>query len=186
MIRLIILLTAFLIIITSPSFSADLSKSFTGETKSGDWKILEFAGQRQLIYRIGSTSVNYENNYLLTFDFVPSNNCEPTPAIMILQQSSYNPNFDDGVLFFKYKLPGLEESVDMTKTTMKQGDTFVFFQFEKLAAKTLLKPKNNGKLSIWVPASGDGSVKRSGNIYFSLNGFTNAYWKAQKLCNDNR
>lgn len=183
MIRFIILLSALLI--ATSAFAVDASKNVTEITKSGRWQVVEFAMQKQIIYRIASTSTNVEETHI-TFDLVPSNNCEPTPALMLSQRDSYNPNLDEGVVPFAYKLPGQNESVEITKTTMQRGDTFAFFQFKRLTAKTLLQSKDKGNLAIWVPASGDGAVTRSGNIYFSLNGFSKAYWKAQKLCNDNQ
>ena len=74
----------------------------------------------------------------------------------------------------------------MVKTEMSEGDTFAFFPFEKLTVKTLLQSKDKGKLAIWIPASGDGIVKKSGNIYFSLEGFSLAYREAKRLCEDSK
>jgi hypothetical protein len=65
---------------------------------------------------------------------------------------------------------------------MSEDDTFAFFIFKKLTAKTLLQSKDKGKLAIWIPPSGDGVIKKSGNIYFSLEGFSLAYKEAKRLC----
>jgi hypothetical protein len=171
--------------ITTSALAVDWTGNVTEIIKSGRWQIIEFAAEKQLIYRISSDATNSEETHIV-FDFVPSKKCEPTPAVMITRYDSYSPDLDEGFVPLAYKLPGRKESMEITKTTMQQGDTFAFFQFKGLTAKPLLQSQDRGNLAIWIPASGDGTVKRSGNIFFSLNGFTVVYEKAQKLCNDNR
>ena len=85
----------------------------------------------------------------------------------------------------EYKLPTQTEATpELVKTVISEGDEFEFLEFSKLTAKTLLL--DNGNLAIWVPASGDGDVKRSENMYFPLDGFSIAYKEAKRLCDDKK
>lgn len=171
--------------LSSQALAIDASGNVTEITRSGHWQIIEFAAQRQLIYRISSDAKNSKEKHI-TFDFVPARKCEPTPALFITRQNSYNPVLDEGFVPLAYKLPEQKESMEITKTAMKQGDVFAFFQFQRLTTKSLIQSGDKGHLAIWIPQSGDGTVKRSENIYFSLEGFAHAYDKARQLCNDSR
>ena len=85
----------------------------------------------------------------------------------------------------EYKLPNQKGiTSELVKTTMTEGDEFEFLEFTKLTVKKLLLIKGN--LTIWIPASGDGDVKRSGNMYFSLDGFSTAYKEAKRSCDVNK
>jgi hypothetical protein len=170
---------------TNSSYAFDATNSVTEISQSAHWRVIEFAATAQLIYRLSSTSIN-DARQVIVFDFVPAKDCVPTPAVMVSSLKSYNNNFDEGMLPLAYKLPNQEQSMEMVKTVMSKGDTFAFFSFEQLKAPKLLNAKDRGKLAIWIPASGDGTVKRSGNIYFSLEGFSPAYLGAKRLCDDSK
>lgn len=182
MTRWLILLYAVALPTIASAF--DSSSDVTDVISSGDWQIIEFAAKTQLTYRISAESKNAGKTYIV-FDFIPVNKCEPTPAVMIVQQA-YNPYLKDGFIPLDYKIHGQKKGVDLAKTVMEHGDPFAFYQFHNLTAKWLLSPHDRGNLAIWIPASGDGSIKRSDNIYFSLDGYSAAYKKASQLCNDNR
>lgn len=171
--------------ISNTAFAVDASGSATEIMKSGRWFLIEFAAEQQLFYRIGSQATNLESSYI-AFDFVPSEKCMPAPAVMHVIMNSYAPDLADGVVLMSYKLPGQPESTDATKTAMAPGDNVAFFQFHELTIELLQRSHDKGSVSIWVPESGDGTVKRSGNIFFSLSGFTNALNTATRRCNDNR
>ena len=100
--------------------------------------------------------------------------------------NSYNPALDEGLIPMSYRAPGQPEATEVVKTAMTPGDDVAFFQFDRLTADLLLKSRDKGSLAVWIPGSGDGSVKRSNNTYFALEGFTAAYSGARKRCNDNR
>jgi hypothetical protein len=175
----------YLAFASSNVYAVDATSSATKILTFDKWKIIEFAAQRQIFYRVSSDSTNFPDQHIV-FDFVPSNKCLPTPALMIVRRDSYNPDLDDGRVILAYKLPGQPEVSELTRTVMQRGDTFAFFQFTELSAAKLAAPKSEGSLAIWVPPSFDGVVKRSSNIYFSLDGSRGAINKAKALCNANR
>lgn len=164
--------------------AVDASRDVTNVIQSGDWRVIEFSGKQLMMYRISTESKNAEHTYIV-FDFVPFKECEPTPAVMIAHQA-YDPYLKDGLIPLDYKIPGQKKGVDLAKTEMEKDNPFAFYQFHGLTAKSLLLSHDRGHLAIWIPASGDGRVKRSGNVYFSLDGYSEAYKKASQLCNDNR
>lgn len=183
MIKLFFFLFTFFI---SPYVHAvDASSDVTEVKKFGRWTVVEFAGTKQLVYRISSESINIKNNYI-SFDFFPSKNCVADHAVLISELNSYVPEFDGGLLIYEYIIPGQKQGADLIKIEMSRGDKFAFFVFNKLSVDMMLKSKDKGKLTIWIPASGDGVVKKSGNIYFSLEGFTSSYREANRLCTDSK
>ena len=183
MIRLLVFLVVLFFGFNSYAF--DATNNVTEISQNGHWRVIEFAAKTQLIYRLSSTSIN-DTRQSINFDFVPTKDCVPTAALMVSSLKTYNKVFDEGMLILAYKLPDQEQSIEMIKTVMSKGDTFAFFPFGKLIVPKLLNAKDRGKLAIWIPASGDGTVKRSDNIYFSLDGFTAAYEETKRLCNDNK
>jgi hypothetical protein len=163
--------------------AVDFTNKMTEIKKSGHWQVVEFAGANQLMYRLATTSIN-NNNINLVFDFLPSKDCLPSPAVMIIEFDSYKKVFDEGLTLMEYKLPREKgQTIELIKTVMSEGDKFAFFPFEKLTAKRVSQANDKGKLAIWVPKGYE--VKRSENMYFSLDGFTLAYKEAKKLCSDN-
>lgn len=175
----------FILWIINPAYAVDATDKITNNIQIGQWQVVEFAGSEQIIYRMSSDSINTPSTNII-FDFVPSIDCLSPAATMIVNFKSYNDFFNAGVSVFAYKLPNQKQTIEMVKTEMSEGDTFAFFPFEKLTVKTLLQSKDKGKLAIWIPASGDGIVKKSGNIYFSLEGFSLAYREAKRLCEDSK
>ena len=183
MCRFFVLLSALLA--TAAAFAVDATNSVTEIATSGRWLLIEFAAKQQLVYRISSQSSNTKNAYM-AFDFAPSDKCEPRAAVVSLVDIPYSSAFDEGVVLMSFKAPGQSESQDLTRTAMSRGDGVAFFQFEKLTAQGLLKSGDRGSLAVWIPGSGDGTVKRSNNTYFSLDGYALAYSGARKRCIDNR
>jgi hypothetical protein len=185
MIQLLFLLFTLSLWIAQPAYAVDATDSVTEISQSGHWQVTEFAGAKQLIYRLSTSSINTKREHIV-FDFVPSKNCLPTPAVMIVNLDSYNEVFNAGLLPVAYKLPSQKQATELVKTDMSEGDTFAFFSFKKFTVKTLLQSGDRGKVAVWIPASGDGTVKKSGNMYFSLDGFSLAYKEAKRLCGDNK
>jgi hypothetical protein len=183
MIRSLFLMLA--LCIAYSAHALDASDKATEISRRGNWQIIEFAGAKQLIYRLSSTSIDGTEKHVV-FDFVPSLDCSPTPAVMIVRFNSYNPVFNEGMLPLAFKLPSQSQEMELTKTTMSEGDTFAFFAFEKLSVATILKSQDKGKLAVWIPPSGDGRVKRTDNIYFSLEGFASASKEAKRLCRESK
>jgi hypothetical protein len=92
----------------------------------------------------------------LVFDFAPSKKYEPALAVMISHQKLYSPDLDDSLVPHAYKLPSQKESMEVAKAVMQQGDVFAFFQSQ-----------DKGSLAVWIPASGDGTVKGWEYLLFS-------------------
>jgi hypothetical protein len=170
---------------SASSVAYDASRNATEVQRSGRWLLIEFAAKEQLVYRVTSQSTNSEDSFI-AFDFAPSENCVPIPAVMSSTMKAYSTVLDQGLVPFSYRLPGQGESTELTKTEMARGDNVAFFQFKQLTAMRLLKSQDKGSLALWVPASSDGSVHRSGNIYFSLAGYSAAYQGALQRCKDSR
>lgn len=164
--------------------AVDASDRSTSIIKSGHWQIIEFAAREQVFYRLSSDATNFDEKHLV-FDFVPSKKCQPGPALMIFRQESYKPDLNGGMMPFTWKIPGQKQAVDLATTEMEEGADFAFLQLHNLTTKSISHAKDKGNLAIWVTPSGDGTVPRSDSIFFSLEGFTKAYEKAQQLCNDN-
>jgi hypothetical protein len=156
-----------------------------GNFNYGDWQVIEFAFPQGLMYRLTTTSLSSKKEFL-TFDFLPTGNCQPDPAVMVKEFKSYQPGFDGGMLPYEYKVAGRGSSVEIVKILMQKGDKFAFFIFKNLTMQSLLNAPADSRLIIWMPASGDGTVKRSDNIYFSMNGAIEAYNQGRKLCLANR
>ena len=174
-----------LLLIANFAYGVDATRLAANQYKFGDWEVIEFALSKGLIYRISTTSLVSKKEFL-TFDFLPNGNCQPDPAIMVKEFKGYVSGLDGGMLPYEYKLPNQESSIESINVTMQQGDKFAFFAFKKLLAQRLLDAPVDGRLVMWIPASGDGSVQRSANIYFSLNGLRGAFNQARRLCQDNR
>lgn len=176
-IRLIILV--FALNITCTAYAIDATENITEIKKSGHWQVVEFAAANQLLYRLVTTSINDEN-ITIVFDFVPSNNCFPSPATMIINFGSYTDTFNGGVSIMEYKFPGGKKFTEVIKTAMNEGDVFAFFPFQKLTTEKFYRASGKGKLAIWLPMPG--GQGKSGNMYFSLDGFMLAHNEAKKLC----
>ncbi len=157
----------------------------TNKIEIGKWQIVEFAGSEQMIYRISSNSINTpETN--IAFDFFPSIDCVSPTATLIIKLKYYSDDINGGLLIYEYKLPNQKKNIEIVKAVMSEDDTFAFFPFKELTVKNLLESKDKGKLAIWIPASGNGAVKKSNNMYFSLEGFSLAYSKAKTLCEEGK
>jgi hypothetical protein len=165
--------------------AVDATKFAAVKSTHGDWEVIEFPLPQGLIYRISSTSLTSKKEFL-TFDFLANKNCQPNPAVMVQAFKKYEKGIDGGVLPYEYKIPGRESSIELVNITMQKGDKFAFFVFKQLTAETLLNSFSGGRLAMWIPASGDGSVKRSDNVYFSMNGVKAAYEIAKNLCLQNK
>ena len=181
--HLFILLGMFFL--ANTTYAVDATSSATEVLKSGRWLLIEFAAKQQLIYRVSSQATNAESSYL-AIDFAPSRKCAPAAAVMSSVMNSYSPALDDGLIPMSYKSPGQPEATEVVKTAMSPGDDVAFFQFKGLTAELILKSRDKGSVAVWIPGSGDGTVKRFNNTFFSLEGFTAAYNGARKRCNDNR
>jgi len=168
-----------------PVFAVDAIDKATEMRKIGSWNIIEFAGAEQIIYRLSTDSIDGAPRHIV-FDITPSNDCIPIPAVLIMRLVSYNSAFNGGRMPFAYKVPGQKEVFEVTKSEMSEGDLFVFFSFDKLTVSLLRRSGDKGKLAIWIPPSGDGAIERSSNIYFPLEGFSEASNKATRLCRENR
>jgi len=174
-------LLIFLLLTVNIAYGVDSTKLAVNKNTFGDWELIEFALPKGLIYRISTTSLISKKEFL-TFDFLPNGKCQPDPAVMVQEFKGYVKGLDGGTLLYEYKIPNQESSVEFVKVVMQNGDKFAFFVFQKLIAQKLLDSPIDGRLAIWIPASGDGTVKRSENIYFSLKGLSAAYSQARKLC----
>ncbi|MSP27015.1 MAG: hypothetical protein EXR80_00815 [Methylococcales bacterium] len=184
MIKFLFFISALWII--NPAYAIDATNNITKNIQIGQWQVVEVAGSEKIMYRMSSNSINTPDTNIV-FDFVPSKDCSSSvTATMIINLKSDYDTLNSGMVFFAYKLPNQKETIELVKTVMSEGDSFAFFPFEKVTVKTLLPSKEKGKLAIWVHPSGNGVVKKSGNIYFSLEGFSLAYKEAKSLCNDNR
>ena len=179
------LLAIFMILVSNSLYAVDATKNATKSFTIGKWQITEFAAPTQMIYRLSSNSINFGEKHIV-FDFASSKRCTPSPAVMIIKRETYNPDLDDGRVILAYKISNQVEVSELTKTAMQKDDSFVFFQFVGLTTTKLLQSKDIGNLVIWVPESFDGTVKRSDNIYFPIEGFRLATNEAYKLCNSNR
>jgi hypothetical protein len=166
------------------SYAVDATNYAHREQHIGHWTLIEFFISERVVYRLSADSIN-EKNLNIVFDLVPSKDCISSPAIMVLKLKSYANKSKEGMVIMEYKLPTQTEATpELVKTVISEGDEFEFLEFSKLTAKTLLL--DNGNLAIWVPASGDGDVKRSENMYFPLDGFSIAYKEAKRLCDDKK
>ena len=168
--------------VTTNSIAVDASKIAKVIHQSGSWKIIEFTAKSKIFYRIATDSININETHL-SIDFL--NQCKPDPVVMIKNFKEYNPLLDKGNLILQYRVPNLIENQEIVDTEMSEGDTYGFFKFKKFSADNLFVAKESSRLAIWVPASGDGQVKRSVNFYFSLEGFKQVFVKAKELCRAN-
>ena len=176
-----IFIFVFSLWIINPAYAINVTKNI----QIGQWQVVEIAGSEEIMYTVLSKSIN-EPDTSISFNFVPSKDCFSIAATMMMNFKFYQDDLDSGMVFLAYKLPNQNETIELVKTKMLEGNPYVSFFFEKLTVKTLLQSKDKGKLAIWVHPSGDGTVKRSKNMYFSLEGFSLAYKEAERLCNDNR
>lgn len=167
------------------AYAVDAEDLVIADEKVGDWTLSEFAFSKQLVYRISSSSVN-SNGWDITFDFAPADGCLPATAVLVVNFGSYVESLNNGLVSLSYQLPKQNEVHEIAKTVMGNGEAFAFFSLERLTVSYLAKAKPSARLAIWIPESGDGQVKRSSNIYFSLDGFGSAYSKARKLCEANK
>ncbi len=154
----------------------------------GDWNVVQFLLPKGIFFRIASDSANsglrpWEQ--YISFDFRPDHKCAQPLMVLAHHEASYVAAFDGGFLPISYKIPGQPESDDLATTEMLRGDSYSYAQLH-MAADKLLLAHDKGFLVMWIPGSGDGTIRRSANVYFSLSGFTGAYQKAMSMCIDNR
>lgn len=171
--------------ISNLTYAFDATNLASIKNTYDDWSVIEFPMPKGLIYRISTTSLVSKKEHL-TFDFLPNGACQAEPAVMVQELKGYEKALDGGMLPFEFKIPNQASTVDIVKTQMQKGDKFVFFAFTKLDAQKLLNSSLGGRVAMWIPPSGDGTVKRSENIYFSLNGVGAAYNQARRLCLANK
>jgi hypothetical protein len=177
----------FLIIITfffsSLVNAADLTNNISEIKNIGDWQLVEVVGGDQVGYRVATTSI-LKPNITLVFDFLPSQNCLPSPVVMIINFDSYTRSLDQGLVILEYKFPKEKSpTIEAVNTMMSHGDSFAFFPFKTLTIDKFSNALDKGKLAIWVSKGSD--YEKSGSMFFSLDGFTSAYKKAKKSCEDN-
>lgn len=154
--------------------------------KIGDWNIVEFAADKQIIYKVATEALNQNlKETYLSFYLTTSEKCKPSLAEMSMLMGGYSENLANGHVPLSYKIPGQKEDTEAVETKMLQGEEFAFFKFQKLSLNKLVNSGSRGNLAIWVPASGNGEVRGSSNMYFSLNGLSQAYSAAKSLCSDN-
>jgi hypothetical protein len=165
--------------------ASDGSGAATQIQTFGRWEVIEFAGANGLIYRISSDSINHKTTNIV-FDVATETGCTESPAVMISKMKSYSPPLNGGKVTMTYRMPGQADQTDLTKTAMQKGDLFAFFQFSSLSAENLQRSPPEGNLAIWIPGSGDGAIKKTPNIYFSLDGFEYARAAAVNKCLANR
>ena len=174
-----IILYLFLFV-SLPVNSIDLTNKMSEKRKFEKWQVIEFLGSKQLLYRLATTSINEKESHIV-FDFLPSKKCIPSAALMIQKLESYKKISGKGLLILSFKFPKeKEEDIELIKTESQKNDSFLFIQFKKLTIGKFKNSKDKGKLAIWVPKGH--KIRRSSNIYFSLNGFSSAYSKAKELC----
>lgn len=166
---------------TSTVYAVNATNFITNKKEYGHWKVLEFTKGNNILYRLASVSTN-DPSMSIVFNLEPDDRCIPTPAVMVLSANEYVKNFDDGMVILSYKLSGHQKNTELVKTVMSKANDFAFFVFERLKVQWLLPSGGIGKLTVWVPPSGDGAVKRGANIYFSLSGILQAYRAVKRLC----
>ncbi|ALR75844.1 hypothetical protein [[Enterobacter] lignolyticus] len=168
------------------SWADDFSSKAVKTYQAGDWIIVEFAADKQLVYKLATEAINKNlKETYLSFYFTPSQSCKPTTAEMVMLMGGYSDVLDGGKVPMAFKIPGGKEEMELVDSSMQQNDSFAFFKFHQLTVKKLMSSPANGNVAIWIPPSGDGRVKGSSNMYFSLNGFNQALTMANKLCTDN-
>jgi hypothetical protein len=169
----------------SSVYAVDATNRSVSDTKYENWRVIEFTMPRQMMYRLASVSIN-DKSQSITFDLNTHNNCRPDSAILVSENSYASKSSKQGKMIYEYKVPGQTTSVELVNTVIEINDRFEFASFQRLTLPLLLETADKGNLAIWIPASGDGVVKRSENIFFSLRGLTRAYNQARKLCFENR
>lgn len=163
--------------------AVDLTNNISEIKNIGDWQLVEVIGGNQVGYRVATTSI-LKPNITLVFDFLPSKNCLPSPIVMIINFDSYTQSLDQGLVILEYKFPKEKLStVEAVNTMMSIGDRFAFFPFKTLTIDKFTNAHDKGKLAIWVSKGND--YEKSGSMFFSLDGFTSAYKKAKKSCEEN-
>ncbi|EGQ5322070.1 hypothetical protein ACO1Y9_13500 [Klebsiella quasipneumoniae] len=168
------------------SYSDDFSNKAVKSYQAGDWVVVEFAADKQLVYKMATEAINKNlKETYLSFYFTPPQSCKPTTAEIVMFMGGYNDALDGGKVPMAFKIPGGKEDVEVVDTSMQKNDQFAFFKFQQLTVQKLMSSPGNGNLAVWIPSSGDKRVKGSSNMYFSLNGFKQAYAIANKLCTDN-
>jgi hypothetical protein len=181
------LITFFSIVITlffTPLVNAvDLTNNISEIKNIGDWQLVEIIGGDQVGYRVATTSI-LKPNVTLVFDFLPSQNCLPSPALMIINFDSYTQSLDKGLVILEYKFPKEKlPTIEAINTSMSHGDSFAFFPFKTLTVDKFNNSLEKGKLAIWVSKGNDN--EKSGSMFFSLDGFTSAYKNAKESCGEN-
>jgi hypothetical protein len=177
------LIALCVLVASSSAYGVDASKIATIIGTIGHWQVVQFAMPQVLMFRAASTSINSPSaNVWIDF---PPESCTPDPIVLNMDVGHYTSLFNGGMMLFEYKVPGQENSVELVGSQMTPGDYFAFFAFKGLTAQRLSNTHDKGTLAIWIPASGDGTVKRSANMYFSMDGFTSALDRAKKLCLEN-
>lgn len=147
----------------------------------GRWYYTEFTMPTTIAYRIGVESNLSEEESTLYIDISPLTQCKPGPVTINhfigYKQMDLPPFFP-----ISYKISGKEKQDSITKPTISEG--FLFTPIESLTASDLLKTKGKGSISFWITPPAE-SKDPTHKIFFSLNGFINAYSKAINSCKEN-
>jgi hypothetical protein len=105
----VLLFLCLLLSMIKTADAVDAGKEVTKVEKSGDWQVIEVAGNSGLLYRIASTSIN-NRTHNIVFDFGTLEGCHPTAGTLIEDLKFYRSSLDGGILIMAYKVPSEEGS----------------------------------------------------------------------------
>ena len=174
------------LLVSIPVRAIDITADALGTVRFSDWKVIEFGMSEHLVERIGSESTNHGDRYSLVFDFPPTEDCQPTPAVLVARLGTYRATLTKGHMPFSYGIVGEKDTAELTATDMRKGDFFAFFEFEGFSPQNLLAAPQDSRLAFWTPPGASVPLERSAKIYFSLNGYDQAWARARTLCNAKR
>lgn len=149
----------------------------------GKWVVMEFTMPTMMAYRIGTESNLPEQKQTAFIDISPLNHCE-ADKITINQFIGYKQMDFANVPFIpvRYKVSG--QSTEDSITTPTISDGYLFTPIESMKVSELLQAKDKGNFSFWFqpPAESKESINKT---FFPLNGFSDAYKNAVRLCKEN-
>jgi len=147
----------------------------------GKWYYAEFTMPTTIAYRIGVESNLPEDRSTMYIDISPLTQCKPGP--ITINQYIGDKQMDLPPFFpISYKISGQKKQDSITKPTISED--YFFTPVESLSVSDLLKTKGKGSISFWITPPAE-SKDPTHKIFFSLNGFPDAYIKAINSCKEN-
>ncbi|EBV4143553.1 hypothetical protein DOQ87_21895 [Salmonella enterica subsp. enterica serovar Benin] len=164
-------------------YANDLSSLTIKKFSPDIWNVITFTRPGALSYRAGINAKQVSQKSSLFLDFSPLYNCSPD-TIIVKRYIGNGEASDIPFLRVYYRIN--KEKVSSTLSQPKIDHGFLFLSLNTLTIKDLLDEGDKGNISVWIDPKSISSTNNNNRMFFSLNGFPEAYNRAIQTCKDHQ